>query len=229
MDTSNLRRAVPDYDTVSLKRSWMRAALPVFEQLGELSVFRAMSIGTRQILYQAIRAMGATSVLDIGTYTGTSALNFALATGREGSVVTVDIVDANAPDGFWAVDKRPRSPRQLMKAAGVAERVEFVTMDANAYLRETDRTFDFICIDAAKTEQDTYEQMGLALARLRPDGLIFMDDVFADGEPMPSGYFEPAHWNVLCRLVDEGVEIHPIPITETLHGARIACAWVIGE
>lgn len=224
-----MRRAVPNYDTGALKKAWAREALPVFEGLNEVAVFRAMSIGTRRILFQAVRAMGAKHVLDIGTYTGTSALNFALAAGDGGSVVTVDIVDANAPDGFWAVDKRPRSPRGLMEAAGVAERVEFVTMDANAYLRGTDRTFDLICIDAAKTEQDTYEQMELALAHLNPDGLIFMDDVFADGQPMPSGYFEPAHWNVLCRLVNEGVAIQPVPITKTLEDAQIACAWVVGK
>lgn len=226
IDATNLRADVPNFDTAELRDAWHREGLPVFQACGEVAVFRAMSIGTRQILFQTIRAMGARDVLDIGTYNGTSALNFALAVGLGGRVVTVDIVDANAPAGYWFVDKRPHSPRHLMEKARVADRVEFVTMDANAYLASTERLFDLICIDSAKSEEDTYEQLALVVSRLKPNGIIFMDDVFADGKPMPSGYYEAAHWNVLTRYANEGAPIRATPITKTLDSARIACAWV---
>jgi predicted O-methyltransferase YrrM len=216
----SLRREVPKFDTTALFSEWA-VALQVFMAHGEVSVFRAMSVGTRRILFQTLRAMQAKDVLDIGTYNGTSALTFALAGTR---VVTVDVVDANAPDGYWKVDGRPHSPQQLMDKAGVE--VEFVTQDANEYLKTTEDKFDFICIDSAKSEQDTYEQIPLAVSRLKPGGLIFMDDVFADGQPMPSGYYEAAHWNVLQRYMAEGF-IKAIPITRTLEGARVACAWVV--
>ena len=66
--------------------------------------------------------------------------------------------------------------------------------------------------------------MPLAVDRLNPGGLIFMDDVFADGVPMPSGYYDVSHWNVLQRY--QGV-LNPVLLTKTLEGARIACAWVL--
>lgn len=221
----NLRESVPDFDTKALRDQWMQARKEI-ERVGELSVFRAMSIGTRQMLFQCVRAMGAKTVLDIGTYTGTSALCFALAVGEGGSVVTLDVVDANAPDGFWKQDNKPRSPAEVMRMAGVAERVEFLTMDAAKYLCETDRLFDFVCIDAGKNEEETEEQFKLVLEHMAPGGLIFFDDVFADGVPMPSGYYEPAHWNVLKRYQERGV-IVAFPMTQALDGQRIACAWVV--
>lgn len=225
MNTDNLRRDLPRYDTQALAGHWSSAE-KLMQSLGERAVFRAMSIGTRRILFQAIRAMGARSVLDIGTYTGTSALAFALAVGPGGRVVTVDVVDANADDGYWSVDGRPQRPSELMVKAGVSDWVEFVTADANDYLRSTDERFDFICIDSAKSEDDTYEQLPLVMDRLNPGGLVFMDDVFADGKPMPSGYYEAAHWNVLTKYRDAGA-IKVLPITSTLEGARVACAWVL--
>lgn len=217
----SLLQTLPKFDTPALSAEW-GAAHNVFRAVDAVNVFRAMSIGTRRILFQTLRAMNAKDVLDLGTYNGTSALCFALAC-THGRVVTVDVVDANAPDGYWAVDGLTHSPQQLMDKAGV-KNVEFVTQDATAYLRSTADTFDMICIDASKSEEDTYDQMPLAVARLNPGGLIFMDDVFADGVPMPSGYYDVSHWNVLQRY--HGV-LNPVLLTKTLEGARIACAWVL--
>lgn len=226
LDVTNLRVDVPNYDTAALAKEWSVAA-GIFHLHNEARVFRAMSIGTRRILFQAMRAMGAKDVLDIGTYNGTSALNAAIAVGSSGHVVTVDIVDINAPNAFWKVDGRPHSPRQLMQKCGVDRIVEFVTQDATEYLKQTDRTFDLICIDSSKSEQGTYDQMPIVLSRLNPNGIVFIDDVFADGKPMPDGYYEPGHWLALKRYMDEGAPIKVIPLTRTLEGARIACAWVI--
>ena len=225
IDTGNLRRDVPQYDVPSLYRQWKPAAQAMGD-LGEGSVFRAMSIGTRRILFQAVRAMGARRVLDIGTYNGTSALMFALAVGDTGEVVTVDVLDINADGAFWQQDGRSQRPAELMQKAGVDSRVRFVTRDATEYLRETDERFDLVCIDASKSEQGAYDQIVLACGRLNAGGIIFMDDVFADGVPMPGGYYEPGHWAALTRLQKEGA-IRAVPLVRTLEGSRIACAWVV--
>lgn len=221
-----LRQGLPAYDTPDLAAQWQSDGLAVLERVQELGVFRAMSVGTRQILFQAVRAMRAHTVLDIGTYVGTSALNFALAVGKGGRVVTVDCVDANAPDGFWAVDKRPRSPAQLMQAAGVADRVEFATSTGCQYLATTEQKFDFICIDANKNEEEDWRTVGLALRRLNPNGLIFFDDVFPEGKPVrPGGFAEIGTWNTLQRLQREtGAQVHQI--NATLQGSQIRCAFV---
>lgn len=223
----NLRRDVPEYDTQELASQW-QVAHSRLKKIGELGVFRAMSIGTRRMLFQAIRAMGATTVLDIGTYVGTSAANFAMAVGPGGSVVSLDVVDANSPDGFWKQDNRPHSPRELADKVGGGT-VEFITQGGAEYMRETDRTFDFICIDGGKGEDDTYEQIGLSLHCLNPNGIIFMDDFFFDGNAMPSGYYEEGHYRALTRHISEGVPLKFVPISKDLYGARVACAWVVRD
>lgn len=225
IDVTNLRCDVPDYDTPDLFIQW-ESARKKMVSLGEGPVHRAMSVCTRRILFQAVRAMGAKSVLDIGTYVGTSAANFALAVGEGGSVVTVDVVDANGPNGYWKQDGRPHSPRELAEKVGGGS-VEFVTQDGTEYLRQTDRTFDLICIDGGKGEDDTYEQLPLAAAHLNPNGIIFMDDFFPDGQPMPSGYYEPGHYLAVKRHMDEGAPIKFVYLSRTLDGSRIACAWVV--
>lgn len=223
---SNLREGMPDYDTPELRGQWEREGLAVLKRVGELGVFRAMSVGTRQMLFQSARAIGARSVLDIGTYVGTSALAFALAVGEGGRVVTVDIVDANAPDGYWKIGGRPRSPAGLMEAAGVADRVEFVTATGANYLAGTDDRFDLICIDASKDSEEDYLTTGLALKRLNPGGLMFFDDVFPEGKPMKAGgYSALGPWLTLERLKREnGAKVHQID--KTIDGGDVRCAFM---
>lgn len=223
IDLSNLREGMPDYDTPELRGQWEREGLAVLKRVGELGVFRAMSVGTRQMLFQSARAIGARSVLDIGTYVGTSALAFALAVER---VVTVDYVDANAPDGYWKIDGRTRSPAGLMEAAGVADRVEFVTATDANYLAGTDDRFDLICIDASKDSEEDYLTTGLALKRLNPGGLMFFDDVFPEGKPMKAGgYSVLGPWLMLERLKREsGAKVHQID--KTIDGGDVRCAFM---
>lgn len=232
VSVANLRAGFSDYDTPELQRLWERDGLSVLRQVGELGVSRAMSVGTRQVLFQVVRAIGARSVLDIGTYVGTSALNFALAVGAGGRVVTVDVVDANAPDGFWQRHGRPRSPAELMAAAGVAERVKFVTARGVDYLRSTKERFGLICVDANTmdgadfAEGENYKTLRLSLDRLSPGGVMFFDDVFPRGEPvLPGGFAVRGIWQTLERAKEElGIAVHQI--YSTPDGAQVRCAFL---
>ena len=226
IDLSRLRKGMPEYDTPELRKQWARDGLAVLQRVGELGVFRAMSVGTRQELFQACRAIEARSVLDVGTYVGTSALAFALAVGEGGRVVTVDCVDANDPDGFWKIDGRPHSPAKLMEAAGVADRVEFVTATGADYLKDNEDRFDLICIDASKDSEEDYLTTSYALKRLSPGGLLFFDDVFPEGAPMkPGGYSVLGPWLLLERLRREhGAQVHQM--YRTLDGGAVRCAFV---
>jgi predicted O-methyltransferase YrrM len=223
-NVSNLRVGLPDYNTKELQRQWRKEGLAKLTELGELSVFRAMSVGTRQMLFQMCRAIGAKRVLDIGTYVGTSALNFALAVGPDGRVTTLDIVDANGEDGYWAVDKRPRKPSELMRAAGVD--VEFVTMSGLDYLRSCTDRFDFVCIDAGKDADTDYEVAKLSVERMNPGGVLFFDDVFPNNVPMrPGGYCTEGPWLATERLKSEfGLTVHQI--NQSLDGGGVRCAFV---
>lgn len=190
MNVSHLRPALPDIDTPELEAQWQEA-LALLTDLGELGQPCAMAVETREMLFKTIRAMGATRVLDIGTFTGASALAFALAVGPGGSVTTVDIRPANDADGHWRAYGRPRSPAKLMALAGVADRVEFVTLDSVAYLKATHKTFDLISLDGWHKESAVYAEIPLALDRLNPGGLIFLDDV------QPAGYVPPPGLDVI--------------------------------
>lgn len=218
----SLRADIPAYDTPELESEWQQA-LKVLIDLGEMEIACAMSVGTRRILFQVVRAMGATDVLDIGTYTGASALAFALTGAR---VTTVDIRDANAADGHWKNAGRPRSPADTMAAAGVS--VEFVTSDSVKYLESTKRTFDFICIDGWHESSAVYAEIPLALERLKPGGLIFLDDVQPVGyTPLPG--FDVIHGprRALERHIKENSPFKIVPLPRTFEGEQIACAFLI--
>jgi predicted O-methyltransferase YrrM len=178
---------VPAYGTPELECEWL-GALSKLTNLGELEIPCAMSVPSRRIIFQVIRAMGAKTVLDIGTFTGTSALTCALAVGNEGRVVTVDIRDANHKRGHWKMAGRPRNPQSLMEEAGVDERVEFVTRDSVEYLQDTRETFDFIILDGWHEDFAVHDEIELSLQRLNKDGLIFLDDVQPLGYEPPTGF-----------------------------------------
>lgn len=164
----NLRRELPQWDTNVLDGEW-QDVLDRLLTLGEGDHPCAMGLETRRILFQVTRAMGAKSVLDIGTFTGSSALVFALA-GAE--VVSVDITEDH-----WRKYDRRWPPPDLMEHAKVADSVEFVNQDSVAYLEATDHKFDFICIDGWHESFHVVKEIPLAIAHLNPNGLIFMDDV----------------------------------------------------
>jgi len=219
-----LRTKLPIYDTPELAAQWAEA-YAVMERVGELGVPCAMGVGTRQVAFQAIRAMDARSVLDIGTYVGTSALNYALAVGEGGRVVTVDIRDANAEDSYWTRAGRGRSPRELLTMAGVADRVEFVTMDSEEYLRSTREKFDFVSIDGWHEAHAVRKDVKLSMERLNDDGLIFMDDVQPGGPP-PEVDSIKGPWRALERLMLEGENIEVTLLSKALNGDTTAVAFL---
>lgn len=164
----NLRRELPQWACEPFDSEW-RDALERMLSLGEGGHPCAMGLETRRLLFQVTRAMEAKSVLDIGTFTGSSALVFALAGAQ---VVTVDITGEH-----WRKYDRRWSPPDLMEHAKVGDRVEFVNQDSVAYLEATDRKFDFISIDGWHEAFQVVKEIPLAIAHLNPNGLIFMDDV----------------------------------------------------
>ncbi len=112
---------------------------------------------------------GARRVLEIGTFTGYSALCFAEALPGDGTVITCDI-DAETT-GFakrhWA-----NSP--------VGNRIEARLGPALETMQTVEGLFDVIFIDADKLNYVNYYQRGLEL--LSPAGLMLIDNVLWNGE-----------------------------------------------
>ena len=136
-----------------------------------------------------VELSGARRALEIGVFTGYSALVVAQAMGPEGRLTALD-VNANyaaTARRFWA-------------EAGLAERIELRLGDAReslAALRAEGRegVYDFAFIDADKSGYDAYYEHCLAL--LRPGGLVLIDNSFHMGQVA-----ERERWSENTHVVD---------------------------
>jgi predicted O-methyltransferase YrrM len=126
-----------------------------------------------QLLTFLIRLIGAKRAIEIGVFTGYSALTTALALPADGRLLACDISDA---------DVRLGQPH--WNAAGVTAKIELViapahlTLAARLAAGEAGQ-YDFAFIDADKTGYDRYYELSLAL--LRAGGLIAIDNVLWSG------------------------------------------------
>jgi predicted O-methyltransferase YrrM len=138
-----------------------------------------MQIGADQgaLMALLVRLMGARRCLELGTYTGYSALAVALALPPDGKLVTCDV------SAEWTAVGQP-----FWRKAGVAERIDLrlapalETLDALLAAGEAGR-FDFAFIDADKTNYPAYYERLLKL--VRRGGLIAVDNTLAlSGTPV---------------------------------------------
>ena len=126
-----------------------------------------------QFLQLLVRMIGARHTLEIGVFTGYSALAVAEALPPNGQVVACDISD-----------EYTQTARRYWKEAGVADTIDLRIAPAldtlDALLDDGQAgTFDFAFIDADKTEYDGYYERCLRL--LRPGGVIALDNMLRDG------------------------------------------------
>jgi caffeoyl-CoA O-methyltransferase len=134
-----------------------------------------MQIGPDQGLFLGllVRMLDARRVVEVGTFTGYSALAMAMALPPGGRIVCCDISEE-----YTAVARR------YWKEAGVADRIDLRLGPAKetlAKLLATDGpgSHDLAFIDADKTGYDAYYEACLQL--LRPGGIIAIDNVLWSG------------------------------------------------
>lgn len=135
-----------------------------------------MQIGPDQAQFMAllVKLMGARRTIEIGVFTGYSALSVALALPDDGRVLACDINDEYTRVGqpFW-------------QQAGVAHKIDLrlqpaiATLDERLAAGEAGR-YDFAFIDADKSSYDAYYERCLQL--LRTGGLIALDNTLWSGE-----------------------------------------------
>ncbi|MBF2067033.1 MAG: class I SAM-dependent methyltransferase [Calothrix sp. C42_A2020_038] len=121
-----------------------------------------------QFMSLLVQLIGAKKTLDIGVFTGYSALVVALALPPDGKVVACDVSD-----------EYTQIARRYWNKAGVSNKIDLYIAPAietlsNLIPTEAE-TFDFAFIDADKSGYNDYYECCLQL--VRPGGLIAIDNV----------------------------------------------------
>ncbi len=146
------------------------------EQTDTLGAISRMQIAPEQGQFMALQAqlMNARRYLEVGTFTGYSALVIALALPADGEVVACDVNEE------WT-----SIARRYWQEAGVAHKIDLRLAPAADTLQKLldagqADSFDLMFIDADKRNYDTYYELGLRL--VRPGGLIMFDNVLWGGD-----------------------------------------------
>lgn len=127
-----------------------------------------------QLMGLLVELVGAKSVLEIGTFTGYSALAMALALPPGGRLIACDVSEEWTSVG-----------RRYWEEAGVGDRIDLRLGPAADTLRALlaeggAGSFDFAFIDADKGGYETYYELTLQL--LRPGGLAAIDNTLWEGK-----------------------------------------------
>jgi caffeoyl-CoA O-methyltransferase len=126
-----------------------------------------------------VGSMGARRAIEIGTFTGYSALSIARGLGPEGRLLCLDVSEE------WTA-----IARQHWEEAGVADRIELrigPALDTLAAL-PADATFDVAFIDADKSNYANYYEA--LLPRMRPGGVILVDNTLWSRQVLDEGASE---------------------------------------
>jgi caffeoyl-CoA O-methyltransferase len=170
------------------------------------------------LLAMLVKLIGARRTIEIGVFTGYSALAVALALPADGKLLGCDISD-----------EFTRVGRPYWERAAVAEKIELVlepalhTLDARLATGEAGR-YDFAFIDADKVNYDGYYERCLKL--LRTGGLIAFDNVLWSGrvvdkvEPSADADTAALQWLNAKLQRDERIDVALLPIGDGLTLAR---------
>ena len=125
------------------------------------------------LLQLMVKATGAKKVIDVGSFTGYSALCMALALPETGWLVGMEVDNgcAEVAQRYW--EKAGVSHKTVMRVGPAADSMQALLDDGHG------QTFDVLFIDADKPNYPTYWEMGLALARV--GGMLIYDNTLLSG------------------------------------------------
>jgi predicted O-methyltransferase YrrM len=164
-----------------------------------------MQIGADQGQFMAllVKTIGARSCLEIGTFTGYSALVVALALPEDGRIVCCDLSEE------WTAIGKP-----FWSKAGVAHKIDLRIGPAMETLKRLKGPFDFVFIDADKTNYLNYYEACLPM--LRRGGIMAVDNTLWSGWVAERGH-DDADTAALRKFndrlhADERVDIALLPL-----------------
>ncbi len=172
--TLNLDDRLIDYlRSVSVKDTPILAKLRAETAKQKMAVMQ-ISPEQGQFMALLVELMGARRTIEIGTFTGYSALVVAMALPAQGRVVACDVSEEWTSIG-----------RRHWAEAGVAHKIDLrlgpaaKTLDAMIEAGES-ALYDFAFIDANKEDYDAYYERCLVL--LRQGGIVAIDNVLWSGK-----------------------------------------------
>ena len=121
-----------------------------------------------ELLALLVKISNAKQVLDIGTFTGYSAICLASAM-EEGQVHTIDIDEEKTP---WV--------KQSIRNAGLEDKIMVYTGKASEIIPTIDVLFDLAYIDADKENYALYYE--IVLENMKSGGIIIADNVLWKGK-----------------------------------------------
>ncbi|WP_137938033.1 class I SAM-dependent methyltransferase [Chitinivorax sp. B] len=178
-----------------------------------------MQISPEQGQFMAVlaRLLGVRRAIEIGVFTGYSAMTVALAMPSDGYLLACDISEEYTRIGqpYW-------------QRAGIASKIDLQlapaleTLDARLAAGEGG-SYDFAFIDADKRSYDGYYERCLQL--LRPGGLILIDNVLWDGSvarPAEEGDVDTLALQALNRKLhdDARIDVSMLPLSDGVTLAR---------
>jgi caffeoyl-CoA O-methyltransferase len=190
----------------------LRDLIAETQALGGISL---MQIAPEQGAFLTLiaRLVGARRVVEVGTFTGYSALCLARGLAKGGQLLCCDISEE------WTA-----IARRYWERAGVADRIELRLAPAADTLKSLppDPVIDLAFIDADKGGYPLYYEE--LLARMRPGGLILVDNVLWMGKVADPGDAEE-QTEMIRRFnekvaEDERVDRVMLPIADGLTFAR---------
>ena len=141
------------------------------ESLGDIKRMQ-IAISQCHFLHLIIKTTKIKKVLEIGTFTGLSALTISLALPLDGNLIALD---KNEKTNKVAID--------FFKKANQDKKIEMITKPAFESLKDlkkNNKKFDMIFIDADKANYKNYYDKSIEL--LNKEGLIIIDNVLWYGD-----------------------------------------------
>ena len=141
------------------------------DSLGDIKRMQ-ISVSQCHFLHLITRVSKIKSVLEIGTFTGLSALSIALALPDDGSLIALDKNEStnNVAMNFFKKANQEIKIKTIIKPA----------LESLNDFKKNNKIFDMVFIDADKENYKNYYDISLSL--INKEGLIIVDNVLWHGE-----------------------------------------------